>query len=87
MNPKIKLNMTGRDLLDLTPAQFETLVTFMDFRERHGLSPTYDELAEILGLVRSTCRTRIKYLIAKGYLVSVGAHRGLQVTSKVELLA
>lgn len=76
-----------RDLLDLTPKQFDALVKFMELVEAHGRAPSLRELGDALDLKYTTIRTRVRYLVEKGYLKDAGVHRGLSVTPKVELLA
>lgn len=70
----------------LTPRQLEILTLIRDFQQRHGYSPTMQEIAEHLGVTKVTVFEHVETLIAKGLLRRL-AHkaRSLELTSRVVL--
>lgn len=73
---------------DLTPRQFEIAEFIANFRnERDGLSPSYAEIADAVGLShRSNVRGQLQQLARKGYVEqSAGVQRSVKTTKKWEL--
>lgn len=73
---------------DLTPKQYEIADFIARYREeRDGLAPSYDEIAEAVGIChRSNVRDKLLRLIDKGYVEQTpGLQRSLKTTKKWEL--
>jgi repressor LexA len=52
--------------LTLTDKQLKVLRLFRDFRDEHGLSPTLEEAAQILGVSKITVHEHLRHLEEKG---------------------
>lgn len=65
----------------LTPRQLDFLKVFSGYVAENSLSPTYEELGELLRISRPSVYERAQALKAKGYLVHEdGVSRGLELT-------
>lgn len=53
---------------ELTDKQFDALVFIKDFIEEEGWTPTIEEIAEHLGVSRSTAHSHVHALIRKGWV-------------------
>jgi len=70
----------------VTPRQLEILRLIRNFRERHGYSPTMQELGDRLGLTKVTVFEHVGALERKGLLVRGAKHkaRSLRVSERYE---
>jgi repressor LexA len=70
----------------VTPRQLEILCFIRDFRERHGYSPTMQEIGDYLGLTKVTVFEHVGALERKELLLRGPKHkaRSLQVSEKFE---
>ena len=66
----------------LTPRQKMALVFINEYHHYYIEMPTFGEIAESLGICRSTAFGHVAELINKGYLTSQGTIRGLEFTGK-----
>jgi len=83
-NPEGRLVPPGGKYLDLTPKQFVTLVLVAEMIETDGgRAPSVDEIASKLGVSVGAAKSRLRYLVARGYLVRAEGHRGLRLTELV----
>lgn len=65
---------------EVTQHQLRTLETIQRFIDERGIPPTITDLAETLGLTRSTVQDQITQLVKKGYLnKESGRARGITV--------
>lgn len=70
----------------LTPAQIDLIAAVQKLRSKNGLSPSYKELMEELGLSQTVVATRVRVLRKRGYLdVAPGRYRNLYVTRRGHL--
>lgn len=60
--------MKNKSAVNLTPQQLKVFKLVRDWRSRHGLSPTMQELADELGISKVTVFEHIEALIEKGAL-------------------
>jgi len=72
--------------MNLTPKQLDILIRIRDFRLTRGMSPTLQELADVLGVSKVTVFEHVEALIKKGALLRK-AHkaRSLEISPSVEL--
>lgn len=69
----------------MTPKQKKVLDWIKAFIDENGFSPSYDEIADAVGIAsRSGAHRTVKILIKTGYLRQNGNARGLEVISKGE---
>jgi repressor LexA len=70
----------------ITPRQMQILTYIRDFREKHGFSPTLQEIGDALGLTKVTVFEHVGVLEAKGLLLRGAKHsaRSLQVSPKAQ---
>jgi len=70
----------------VTPRQLEILRFIRDFRNRHGYSPTMQEIGDYLGLTKVTVFEHVGALEGKGLLHRGAKHkaRSLRVSGKCE---
>jgi len=54
--------------IGMTPAQVSVLAIIRTFIAKHGYSPSYDEIGEIRGNVKSVIYHHCQGLIARGHL-------------------
>ncbi|MBM4113281.1 MAG: transcriptional repressor LexA [Phycisphaerae bacterium] len=60
--------MKNRSPINFTPQQLKVFKLVRDWRSRHGLSPTMQELADELGISKVTVFEHVEALIEKGAL-------------------
>ena len=73
---------------EITPSQHATLVAIRDYLRANKVSPTYLEIAEMIGSSKETVRDSIVLLIAKGLVVrKPGRYRNLGLTYRGFVLA
>lgn len=67
-----------------TPRQMEILTFIRDYRDRHGYSPTMQEIGDSLGLTKVTVFEHVGALVRKGLLLRGAKHsaRSLQISPK-----
>ncbi|MFP4054631.1 MAG: transcriptional repressor LexA [Phycisphaerae bacterium] len=70
----------------VTPRQLEILRYIRDFRNRHGYSPTMQEMGDHLGLTKVTVFEHVKALERKGLLIREAKHKArcLRVSPQAE---
>lgn len=64
--------MVGPSGQPLTLRQLEVLRAILRFRRERGLSPTFQELGDLLGTNRVTAYGHVNSLVRKGFLESIG---------------
>jgi len=71
---------------NVTPRQMDILRFLRDYRDRHGYSPTMQEIGDYLHLSKVTVFEHVGALEKKGLLHRQGKHkaRSLQISPKVE---
>jgi len=70
----------------LTTAQLDLIAAVHKLRSRRGISPSYKELMEELGLSLTVVATRARLLRKRGYLdAGPGTYRNLYVTRRGHL--
>ncbi len=70
----------------LTPKQVRILTLIRDYQDKHGYSPTMQELADVLGVTKVTVFEHVNGLAKKGLLRrSKHRARSLQLTARVSL--
>jgi repressor LexA len=57
-------------VLDLTERQKDYLEFIIDFKQKHGYSPTYNELGDGMGVNSSAALDTVRVLNKKGYIHS-----------------
>ena len=70
----------------VTPRQMDILRFLRDYRDRHGYSPTMQEIGDYLGLSKVTVFEHVGALVKKGLLRRHGRHkaRSLELSTEVE---
>lgn len=73
----------------MTSRQLELLRFIRDYREKHLISPSVDEMADELKISRPSTWSKVNALTGRGYLFRlVGVHRSIQLTDPaLQLLA
>lgn len=72
----------------LRPKEKDLLKALSHYIERHGYSPTYRELQELLGYdAIGSVQTLVKQLIDKGCVINTGKWRGLSLQEETESFA
>lgn len=56
------------------PDEIESYIT--DYRRKHGISPTVQEIADAIGLSKSTAYVHLKNMEKNGRIISQGGRRG-----------
>jgi len=62
------MGRSGIGRMELSKRQRDTLQAIRNYRERWGIAPSFDELAETLGVTKPTVRQHIRALRRKGYI-------------------
>jgi len=74
-----------RNFRRLTPKQLRILTLIRDYQNKHGYSPTMQELADVLGVTKVTVFEHVGGLEKKGLLRRLKHRaRSLELTSRVE---
>lgn len=69
---------------NLTDKQRETLIALCEYMDEHGFAPSFQELADILGLKYSSLLDRINWLTKKGYVERDGRMRTIRVLRRLD---